>query len=194
MRVCSQKCFFITGGWQELEQAKEAAKKSSDSADQPADDQEEQRKSEAPFLLAFCLLGHFYWRPHKRIHLAFCYKKLCLFECCLSAGLLSFSGEAQQKVGLTAARKAFEGAEEAMGGFAIGTYVKVCITNLPKEWLESLDSSRPIVLGGLNAGELQCTFMQVCFVGRTFLIVSALSVVFAHRTSKISCGPLNVLS
>lgn len=69
--------------------------------------------------------------------------------------------EEQEQKGLAAAQKTFEGAEEAMGGFPIGTYVKILISGLPEQWLDGLDSSRPIILGGLNAGELQCTFMQV---------------------------------
>ncbi|XP_026192033.1 ribosome biogenesis protein BMS1 homolog [Cyclospora cayetanensis] len=100
--------FFITGGWLELEQAKEATKEDSTSAEEVT---EEQQRAES--------------------------------------------------TGLKAAIKAFKGSEETLGGFPIGTYVKICIANLPIQWLEGLSLSRPLVLGGLNAGELQCTFMQL---------------------------------
>ncbi|KAL8431024.1 hypothetical protein Efla_007608 [Eimeria flavescens] len=106
---------FITGGWQELEEAKEQAKNSATPSDQvPTDDQDEQRQREE-----------------------------------------------QEQRGLTAAQKAFEDSEEKMGGFAIGTYVQICIANLPQQWLSSLDPSRPILVGGISAGETQCTFMQI---------------------------------
>ncbi|KAL8450298.1 hypothetical protein Emag_003321 [Eimeria magna] len=107
--------FFITGGWQELEEAKEKAKKPLSLADEGTMTEEERKKDE----------------------------------------------ERQQ--GVTAARKAFENREDAMGGFSVGTYVKICVANLPEQWLNSLDPSRPVLVGGISAGEIQCTFMQVFF-------------------------------
>ncbi|KAL8437952.1 hypothetical protein ACSSS7_000602 [Eimeria intestinalis] len=104
---------FITGGWQELEEAKEKAKKLAPSAGEGTMTEDEQRKKDED-------------RQH----------------------------------GVAAARKTFENAEDAMGGFSIGTYVKICIANLPEQWLNSLDPSRPVLVGGISAGEIQCTFMQ----------------------------------
>ncbi|KAL8275412.1 hypothetical protein Esti_000624 [Eimeria stiedai] len=108
-----KKRFFITGGWQELEEAKEAANKPLITADEGTMTEQEQRKKE----------------------------------------------ERQQ--GVTAARKTFENSENAMGGFSIGTFVKICIANLPEQWLDNFDPSRPVLVGGINAGEIQCTFMQL---------------------------------
>lgn len=160
-----QRRFFITGGWQELEQAKEAAKQQSAAAVQATDEQEEQRKSMGHNVPAVLVLWLNSPRP---LSSSQCGRSLAPRSSsrALSKGVSAYlrlrsAGEEQQQQGVTAAHKAFEGSEEAMGGFAIGTYVKICIANLPQQWLEGLDPSRPVILGGLNAGELQCTFMQV---------------------------------
>lgn len=44
---------------------------------------------------------------------------------------------------------------------SIGSFVRVYVENLPRVWIESLHSSRPVLLGGLCAGEQAHTFLQV---------------------------------
>ena len=66
-----------------------------------------------------------------------------------------------EREGLREAEGLFKGAEETLGGFPIGAFVKITVSGVSKQWLEGIEPARPIILGGLNAGELQCTFMQV---------------------------------
>ncbi|KFH09885.1 AARP2CN (NUC121) domain-containing protein [Toxoplasma gondii VAND] len=44
---------------------------------------------------------------------------------------------------------------------SIGTFVRVCVERLPRNWLDSLSPNRPVLLGGLCAGEQAKTFIQV---------------------------------
>ncbi|CBZ55284.1 putative ribosome biogenesis protein BMS1 [Neospora caninum Liverpool] len=44
---------------------------------------------------------------------------------------------------------------------SIGSFVRVCVERLPRSWLDGLSANRPVLLGGLCAGEQAKTFIQV---------------------------------
>eukprot|EP00919_Chromeraceae_sp_WS-2016_P054623 GHVR01129867.1.p1 GENE.GHVR01129867.1~~GHVR01129867.1.p1 ORF type:complete len:510 (+),score=142.37 GHVR01129867.1:333-1862(+) len=64
------------------------------------------------------------------------------------------------KLELSASRL-HEAREHEDGGAKIGSYVRVCVCGVNKEWLDELNISRPIVVGGLLPGEGGNSFMKI---------------------------------
>lgn len=61
-----------------------------------------------------------------------------------------------------------------MEGFRPGTYVRVEFENIPVEFIDNFDPTKPYIIGGLITAEQNFGSLQVCLKVQYFFTVSTL--------------------